>query len=27
MLLPYHLAPESPGREVLEVHALHNADR
>jgi two-component system, LytTR family, sensor kinase len=27
MLLPYHLAPESSGREVVEVHALHNADR
>jgi two-component system, LytTR family, sensor kinase len=27
MLLPYHLAPESSGREVVEVHALYNADR
>jgi two-component system LytT family sensor kinase len=27
MLLPYHLAPESSGRELVEVHALHNADR
>jgi sensor histidine kinase YesM len=27
MLVPYHLAPESSGRELVEVHALHNADR
>jgi LytS/YehU family sensor histidine kinase len=27
MLLPYHLAPESSARELVEVHALHNADR
>jgi two-component system LytT family sensor kinase len=27
MRLPYHVAPESSGRELVEVHALHNADR
>jgi two-component system, LytTR family, sensor kinase len=27
MLLPYHLAAESSGRELVEVHAIHNADR
>ena len=27
MLLPYHLVSGHPDREVMEVHALHNADR
>ena len=27
MLLPYHLVSGNPEREVMEVHALHNADR
>lgn len=27
MVLPYHLAPEISEKEVMEIHALHNADR
>jgi two-component system LytT family sensor kinase len=27
MMLPYHLASETSEREVMEIHALHNADR
>ena len=27
MVIPYRLAPETSEREVIEIHALHNADR
>jgi hypothetical protein len=27
MILPYHLISEPSEQEVMEIHAVHNADR